>query len=47
MGDAWLHGKTFTITFNAGATVQDAAGGVGALPAAADLTLCFKTTPDA
>jgi hypothetical protein len=41
--DAWLHSKTFTITFNAGATVQDAAGGVGTLPGAGTLTLCFKT----
>jgi hypothetical protein len=42
-GDAWPRGKTFTISFNPGANVQDAAGGLGTLPAAGTLTLCFKT----
>jgi Big-like domain-containing protein len=42
-GDAWLRGKTYLITFAAGATVKDLAGGEGQLPA--DLTICFKTAP--
>jgi hypothetical protein len=41
--EAFLHGKTYTITFNDGASVTDLAGGAAELPGAADLTLCFKT----
>jgi hypothetical protein len=41
--EAWLHAKTYIITFAANATVKDVAGGSGTLPEAADLTICFKT----
>jgi len=40
---AWLPSKTFTITFNAGANVEDVAGGPATLPVAEDFTICFKT----
>jgi hypothetical protein len=41
--EAFLHAKTYIITFPAGGQVKDAAGGTGPLPEAADLTICFKT----
>jgi hypothetical protein len=39
----WQPGKTFSITFSAGANVEDVAGGPAKLPGAADLFICFKT----
>jgi hypothetical protein len=41
--EAWLHAKTFIITFNAGANVEDVAGATAVLPGADKFTICFKT----
>lgn len=42
-GDAWLHGKTYIVTFPMGIDVKDSAGGPGSFPDANKLTICFKT----
>ena len=42
--DAWLHGKTYIVTFPAGITVKDAGGGAGSFDIS-KLTICFKTAP--
>jgi hypothetical protein len=42
-GNAWLASTTYVITFAAGADVKDLAGATATLPAAKDLTICFKT----
>ena len=44
-GDAWGRGKLFRITTNAGAELEDAAGGVGALSGDAAITVCLQTGP--
>ncbi len=41
--NAWLTSTTYLITFAAGADVKDLAGATATLPAAKDLTICFKT----
>jgi len=43
--DAWLHAKTYIVTFPTGIDVKDAAGGAGSFPDANKLTICFKTAP--
>jgi len=43
VGDAWNVNKAYLITFSDTNVVTDLAGGPGALPGAADFTLCFTT----
>jgi hypothetical protein len=39
--DVFVVGKTYRLSFTAGAKATDIKGGMGTLPAAADYTLCF------
>jgi hypothetical protein len=41
--NAWLASTTYVITFATGADVKDLAGATAMLPAAKDLSICFKT----
>jgi hypothetical protein len=43
-GNAWVDGKNYLVTFVDGSTASDVAGGTGALPGAADLTICFSAS---
>jgi len=42
-GEFFVAGKIYIVTFDPAATVHDANGGTGALPAPEDLTICFGT----